>query len=98
MGDAVPATPAEFAPLVVKHLHEHFGPAALDVMAVTDVAEEAGEFVGAWRRLAGLARRNGSPEELAAEAADVLLSIYIAAEVLEIDLEQAWREGNDGGG
>lgn len=38
------------------------------------VAEEAGEFVGAYRRWRGFARRAGSPEDVENELADVIVS------------------------
>ena len=53
------------------------------------LAEEVGEFVGAFRRWSGQARRTGSYEDMAAELADVAIAAYVAAEVLEIDLERA---------
>ena len=53
------------------------------------VAEESGEFVGAVRRWAGFARRQGSFDEMAAELADVVIAAYVAAEYLGIDLPAA---------
>ena len=38
------------------------------------VAEEAGEFIGAYRRWRGFARRSGSPYDVEAEMADVIIS------------------------
>jgi NTP pyrophosphatase (non-canonical NTP hydrolase) len=46
------------------------------------LAEEAGEFVGAYRRWAGMARRAGRWEDVEAELADVALTASVTAEVL----------------
>lgn len=55
------------------------------------VAEEAGEFVAAYRRWAGLARRSGTREELEAEIADVVIAAWSAGTGLGIDMEAAVR-------
>jgi hypothetical protein len=55
---------------------------------VLNVIGEAGEFGEAYRRYSGHARRPGSLDETAAELADVVISAYIAAERLEIELDQ----------
>jgi NTP pyrophosphatase (non-canonical NTP hydrolase) len=81
----------EFAAFAAGKLRENFGADALAVMSVLNLAEEAGEFTGAYRRWAGLARRAGSREDMEAELADVVLAAYVAAEALEFDLEAAWR-------
>lgn len=47
--------------------------------------EEAGEFVGAWRRYYGWARRGGNLGEVSLEWADVIIAAFIAAEVIGID-------------
>lgn len=60
--------------------------------AVLCVAEEAGEFVGAYRRWSGQARRSGTKEEMANELADVLVTCFTAAESLGIDLPKALVE------
>ncbi|MEV6610026.1 MazG nucleotide pyrophosphohydrolase domain-containing protein [Kutzneria sp. NPDC051319] len=59
---------------------------------VLAVAEECGEFVGAYRRWSGQARRTGTAEELRAELADVVITAFVAAEELGIDLDQAITE------
>lgn len=46
------------------------------------VAEECGEFVGAVRRFYGLARRNGSWEEVQREWADLVFTVFLAADTL----------------
>lgn len=53
------------------------------------IAEEAGEVAGAMRRYLGLARRNGSLEEVAEELSDLLITLYVAAYRLGIDLDMA---------
>jgi len=55
------------------------------------LAEEVGEFAGAYRRAAGHARRTGDWSDVAAELADVLITAWVAAAVLGIDLDTAWR-------
>ncbi|GAA3456120.1 hypothetical protein GCM10018962_79540 [Dactylosporangium matsuzakiense] len=55
------------------------------------LAEEAGEFVGAVRRHFGLARRTGPFSDVEAELADVVLTAFVTAHTLGVDLEQALR-------
>ncbi len=50
------------------------------------LAEEAGEFVGALRRYKGLARRSGTFQDMAAELADVVITAFVAAVTLDINL------------
>ena len=59
---------------------------------VTGVAEEAGEFVGAFNRFSGTSRRTGTKDEMAKELADVVLTAYMAADVLGIDLDAVVAE------
>lgn len=59
------------------------------VRQVLALAEETGEFVGAYRRFAGLARRSGTAEEMHAELADVVITAYVTAEELGFDLDKA---------
>lgn len=73
--------------------------------SVLALAEEAGEFVGAYRRWSGQARRTGTFDEMGAELADVVICAWMAAAELGIDLDAAitdklavifdrgWREG-----
>ena len=82
---------AAVAARITARLREHFAPATLAVQQVLAVAEEAGEFTGAYRRWAGLARRPGTWDEMEAELADVVITAYITADVLGIDLDAAWR-------
>lgn len=53
------------------------------------VVEEAGELAGAYRRWAGLARREGGRAEVEDEAADVVIAVAVLAARLGIDLESA---------
>jgi NTP pyrophosphatase (non-canonical NTP hydrolase) len=54
---------------------------------VLALAEEAGEFVGAYRRFTGLARRAGTAAQMHAELADVVITAYVTAAELGIDLD-----------
>jgi NTP pyrophosphatase (non-canonical NTP hydrolase) len=83
----LPAAAAQLA----DRLREHFDPATLPVQQVLALAEEAGEFTAAYRRWAGLARRTGPWDDVRAELADVVITAYITADVLGIDLDAAWR-------
>lgn len=53
------------------------------------LAEETGEFVGAVRRYYGMARRTGTFGDIEAELADVVLTAFVTAHVLGIDVERA---------
>jgi NTP pyrophosphatase (non-canonical NTP hydrolase) len=83
---------ASFARHVAEHLAEHFPAEHLPQQQVLCLAEEAGEFVGAYRRWAGMARRQGSFEDVRAELADVVITAYVTARVLGFDLDEAIRE------
>lgn len=80
----------ELAGTIAKRLRENGfpdeGAANRQVLAL---AEECGEFVGAFRRWSGQARRQGSFEDVRAELADVVITAFVAAEVLGVDLEKA---------
>lgn len=54
---------------------------------VLALAEECGEFVGAYRRWAGEARRTGTHAEMASELADVVITAFVAAVELGIELD-----------
>lgn len=49
------------------------------------VGEEGGEFVGAYRRWKGFARRPGTKEELCEELSDVVISAFIMFSRLDED-------------
>ena len=83
----LPQTAARLA----DRLREHFDPATLPVQQVLALAEEAGEFTAAYRRWAGLARRTGPWHDVEAELADVVITAYVTAHVLGIDLDAATR-------
>lgn len=70
---------------ITQHLREHFPDTDLAVQQVLCLAEEAGEFVGAYRRWAGMARRQGSWADVRAELADVVITAYVTANVLEVE-------------
>jgi len=76
---------------IAARLAEYFTPAALPVQQVLALAEEAGEFTAAYRRWAGMARRTGTWDEVTAELADVVITAYVTAAVLGIDLDAAAR-------
>lgn len=85
-------------------LDEHFPPDEAHVRQALCLAEECGEYVAAFRRWKGMARRTGTFEAMAAELADVVLVAFTSAQQLGIDLEaevaakvtviqsRAWRE------
>ena len=83
----LPAVAASLA----SRLREHFDPDTLPVQQVLALAEEAGEFTAAYRRWAGLARRRGPWHDVEAELADVVITAYVTAAVLGIDLDAAAR-------
>jgi NTP pyrophosphatase (non-canonical NTP hydrolase) len=85
--EPLPQTAARLA----DRLREHFDPATLPVQQVLALAEEAGEFTAAYRRWAGLARRTGPWHDVEAELADVVITAYVTAHVLGIDLDAACR-------
>lgn len=53
------------------------------------LAEEVGEFVGAYRRWSGQARRQGSAADMHAELADVVITAYVTAHEIGFDLDTA---------
>lgn len=53
---------------------------------VLALAEEAGEFVGAYRRWQGLARRTGTRQEMLDELADVIITALVTCERLGEDI------------
>lgn len=83
---------AAAAALAAKLEQVGFDAATASTRQVLCLAEEAGEFVGAYRRWSGQARRSGSFEEMAAELADVVITAWVTAHVLGVDLDGAVRE------
>ncbi|MFC0435706.1 MazG nucleotide pyrophosphohydrolase domain-containing protein [Kutzneria buriramensis] len=79
----------ELARVIASHLHANGFPAEGGAnRQVLALAEECGEFVGAYRRWSGQARRSGTAEEMHAELADVVITAFVAAEELGIDLDK----------
>ena len=85
-------TLANTAAVIHRQLREHGWTDRLDLQQVLCVAEEAGEFVGAYRRWVGMARRTGPRSDVEAELADVVITAYITADVLGIGLDDAIQE------
>jgi NTP pyrophosphatase (non-canonical NTP hydrolase) len=54
---------------------------------VLNLMEEAGEFIGAYRRWTGLARRPGTVQDVHAELADVLITAYVTAAELGLTID-----------
>lgn len=70
-------------------LREHFPRETEQHRQVLALAEEAGEFVGAYRRAAGMARRTGGWDDVRDELADVAITAHVTAVVLGLDLTAA---------
>jgi NTP pyrophosphatase (non-canonical NTP hydrolase) len=78
----------QHAATIADQLRRHgFDPATAAGRQVLALAEECGEFVGAYRRWSGQARRTGTRAEMAAELADVVLVAFVTAEELGVDLD-----------
>jgi NTP pyrophosphatase (non-canonical NTP hydrolase) len=78
----------QHATTIADQLRRHgFDPATAGQRQVLALAEECGEFVGAYRRYTGQARRTGTRAEMAAELADVVLVAFVTAEELGVDLD-----------
>lgn len=79
----------DFAEQCVKNIDAHFdsNEPQRTMRQVLKMAEEAGEFVGAYCRYAGHSRRDGSHNDVALELADIVIVAYICANILDIDLE-----------
>ncbi|MEV4253198.1 hypothetical protein AB0J52_08490 [Spirillospora sp. NPDC049652] len=81
-----PAEMARLAEELTDRLREHFPLEGERVRQALALAEEAGEFLAAYRRWTGRARRTGTLEEVAAELADVLITTYVTARILGVRL------------
>ena len=91
--------------VIVTNLTREFAGQDLNVMQALALAEEAGEFVGAFRRWYGMARRHGPFSDVELELADVVITSHVVARILGIDLHDAvarkmeivlkrgWRDG-----
>jgi NTP pyrophosphatase (non-canonical NTP hydrolase) len=53
---------------------------------VLGLAEEVGEFVGAYRRWSGQARRTGTAADMYEELADVIITAFVTAHELGVDI------------
>lgn len=73
---------------IAQNLRIHFPGKDHATQQALCVAEEAGEFVGAYRRWAGMARRNGSWDDVKAELADVVITAYVTASILDFALDE----------
>ena len=80
---------SELAERITAVLREHFGDHREAERQVLALGEEVGEFLGAYRRWAGLARRTGPWSDVCAELADVAITAYVVAAHLGIDLDAA---------
>lgn len=83
---------AAFARQVLTATKTHFPYSDLRVQQTLALAEEAGEFTKAFRRWAGMARRTGSWQDVEAELADVLITTYVTAALLQVDLDDVERK------
>lgn len=97
MTPAVPAAGTQVAPpalaelgdRITATLRQHFGADREAERQVLALGEEVGEFLGAYRRWAGLARRTGPWSDVCDELADVAITAYVVAAHLGIDLDAA---------
>jgi NTP pyrophosphatase (non-canonical NTP hydrolase) len=80
---------AEVASIIDENIVQNFPPENRAVQQVLCLAEEVGEFVAAYRRAQGMARRPGPMADVEAELADVVITAYVTAHVLNIDLMDA---------
>lgn len=75
-----------YADIIRRELWKYFPRSQERERQVIAMGEEVGEFMGAARRYMGMARRNGTYEEMAEELADVVITAFITAEVFDIQL------------
>jgi NTP pyrophosphatase (non-canonical NTP hydrolase) len=75
------------AGVIAEHLRRNgFDPADAINRQILNLAEEAGEFVGAYRRWSGQARRTGTAGQMHAELADVIITAFVTAHELGLDV------------
>jgi len=101
--------PVEAAAIAEQLRHAGFPDAGAVNRQVLGLAEEVGEFVGAYRRWSGQARRRGTAEHMFEELADVIITAFVCAHELGIDIDQViaaklatvhtrgWRDEASGG-
>lgn len=81
---------ASHAAIIVGHLRDNgFTEEDGILRQVLNLAEEAGEAVGAYRRAAGHARRVGTWQDFQQEIGDVVVTAYVLAEEAGFDLDEA---------
>lgn len=80
---------------IIDHLREAGFTGDLSAQQVIALAEEVGEFVGTARRYLGMARRNGSFDDMSSELADVVITSFVTARILGVDLSAAIRNKID---
>lgn len=80
---------AEFARLFLAAAYGPHNPAPPTWVQVAKVSGEAGEFVEAYVRYCDFARRPGNLDEVGAELADTVITAYVAAEGIGLDLDAA---------
>lgn len=85
----------EWAIVINAKCLEHFPGVDRDMQQVFCLAEEVGEFVGAYRRWKGLARRSGAKDDMAKELADVVIAAYVTGAALGIDVDEIVRQKLD---
>lgn len=70
---------------IAKELLNHISPPPW--AQALNVVGEAGEFAEAYRRYTGNARRISNQDDVGLELADVVISAYVMAELLQLDLD-----------
>lgn len=75
--------------IVSKLISSGFKRKNLVMQEIFCLTEEVGEFVGAYRRFSGLARRSGPWSDVEEELADVVIAAWVVGEVIGVDLEYA---------
>jgi NTP pyrophosphatase (non-canonical NTP hydrolase) len=81
------ALPLEAAIIAERLAGNGFDSASAVNRQVLNLAEEVGEFVGAFRRWTGQARRSGTAQEMHEELADVVITAFVTAHELRVDIE-----------
>lgn len=88
MADRIAGELPRHAAVIAECLRRNgFEPAEAVNRQVLGLAEETGEFVGAYRRWSGQARRSGTAEEMHEELADVIITAFVTACELGVDID-----------
>lgn len=83
--DTSPSQMTRYAHDIVEHLRANgFTVESQPDRQALALAEEVGEFIQAWRRWRGMARKTGTERNAATELADVIITAYVTA------AEQGW--------